>query len=67
LNYEAKINKNGSTRSKLDLTKLKAVAMELPQDSVLREIIISENDTTDIPTFLSRLPIWLRLLRRTKN
>jgi hypothetical protein len=67
LNYEAKINENGNTTNKLDLTKVKAIAMELPQDSAFREIINSEKDTIDIPTFLSRLPIWLQLLRRPKN
>ena len=67
MNYEAKINENCNTTTKLDLTKLKAIAMELPQDSAFREILLSENDTIDIATFLSRLPLWLQLLRRTKN
>lgn len=67
MDYEAKITENGNTRNKIDLTKLKVCAMELPQGSALREILLSESDTIDIATFLSRLPIWLQLLRRIKN
>jgi hypothetical protein len=55
---------NSVSRTKVDMTRLKAFAMEkLPQDWPLREILLSESNDLDISTFLARLPVYLKLAR----
>lgn len=55
---------NSVSRTKVDMTKLKAfAAKELLQTSLLRQILLLESDTLEISAFLSRLPIWLQLLK----
>jgi hypothetical protein len=50
----------------IDLRRLKAFALELP-DSALRDVIVSEaNDYMNAAEFLLKLPIYLKLLRRIK-
>ena len=45
----------------IDISKLRAFASNLP-DCSLREVLITEaSDEIEIPIFLARLPIWLRL------
>lgn len=48
--------------SEVDLRGLKRFASEsLPVDSVLRGILVGEDDKITADTFLARLPVWLRL------
>ena len=54
---------NSVSRTKVDMTRLKAFAMELPQDWPLREILLSESNDLDMSTFLARLPVYLKLAR----
>jgi hypothetical protein len=49
-------------KTKINITKLKNFAYtQLPQDSILREILLLESTEIDTSTFLARLPIWLQL------
>jgi hypothetical protein len=48
--------------SEVDLRGLKRFASEsLPVDSVLRGILVGEDDKITADTFLARLSVWLRL------
>jgi hypothetical protein len=61
--YTAEIQvDNNLSRRKVNLTDLKAFASEkLHQDWPLRQILLDESQELDIPTFLARLPVYLRL------
>lgn len=49
---------------KVNIQKLKSFALEELPECPLREILLAESsDEIDIPTFLARLPIWLRLAK----
>jgi hypothetical protein len=48
----------------VNLIKLKQLATEhLSTTSVLRQILVAENDYITVTAFLERLPVWQRLLR----
>lgn len=50
------------SKLKIDIRKLKNFAIsQLPKDWALRDILLGENDTVDVSTFLARLPVWLQL------
>jgi hypothetical protein len=52
----------------VNIKKLKEFAIhKLPKNSVLRDILISEEDELDINIFLARLPVWLKLSRFLKD
>ena len=49
---------------KVNIQRLKKFALDELSDCPLREILLAESsDDVDIPTFLARLPIWLRLAK----
>jgi len=51
-------------KATIRIRKLKEFAFNhLPKDSMLRDIILSEEDEISVSTFLARLPIWLKLLK----
>ena len=53
------------SQPKVDIQRLKNFAFkEIPRDNLLREILLSERDELEIIEFVSRIDIWLRLLRR---
>ena len=44
---------------------LKKFAMkELPDNSVLRESILAEDDTITPGDYLAKIPIWLKMVKR---
>jgi len=48
----------------LDIKPLKQFALNnLPPNSVLRAILVSQNDSIDCETFLIELSMWLRLVK----
>jgi len=50
--------------AKLDMRRLKDFAMRnLPEDSKLRILILSEKDELDAKEFIAKLGIWLKLLK----
>jgi len=52
-------------RSKADLRPLKDYARnELPTDSILRAVIVTEPDELDPEVFLRKVPLWTKLLKR---
>jgi len=52
-------------RFKADLRPLKDYARnELPTDSILRAVIVTEPDELDPEVFLRKVPLWTKLLRR---
>jgi len=49
-------------KTKIRIRKLKDFAStELPRNWALREVLLTESEEISIPTFLSRLPVWLQL------
>lgn len=49
--------------NRLDIRRLKDFAMRnLPEDSKLRTLILSERDELSIEEFLVKMGVWLRLL-----
>jgi len=49
---------------RVNIQKLKNFALEELPDCPLREILLAESSNeVDIPTFLARMPIWLRLAK----
>jgi len=58
------------SKVKVNITRLKNFALsQLPNDWVLREILLTESQEIDVSTFLARLPVWLQLstLKRGDN
>jgi len=56
------------SKGKVNISKLKKFVLEnFPMDSVILQALLTEDDELDIPTFLARLPIYLKLskLRRS--
>jgi len=52
------------TKTKVDIRKLKNFAFtQLSKPSVLREILLSEEDELDVHVFVARSLVWLRLSR----
>jgi hypothetical protein len=52
------------TKHMLDIKPLKRFALEnLPPNSALRAILISEPDFVSVEEFLMKLGIWLKLVR----
>jgi hypothetical protein len=50
---------------KVHTQRLKDFAFkEIPRDNVLRELLLGERDELEITEFISKIDIWLRLLRR---
>ena len=50
-------------RNNINIKSLKEFAVkELPVDSPLREVLISEPDIVEVNEFLAKLPIYLRLV-----
>jgi len=56
-------NENSPRRRVIEIRKLKDFALKLPPNSILREILLLEDDELDVHTFLARMPIWLKLIR----
>jgi hypothetical protein len=67
--YEASIKNNRLTcEQQVCLKPLKAyVTQQVPTDWPLRRVLLEENDSLDISIFLSRLPLYLRLIRMGGN
>ena len=56
-----------SQTATIRIARLKQVASDnLPKDSPLREVLLVDNDQLQVNDFLSRIPLWLRLLRRVR-
>jgi hypothetical protein len=54
--------------TKIDIKRLKEFAFsQIPSDWPLREILMSESDELDAPTFLARLPVYLKLLKMRRS
>jgi len=54
--------------SKIKTKRLKEFARQkFPRDSVLREILLSEEDEMEVSTFIARLPVWLKLCNFLKE
>jgi len=50
--------------TKIDIKKLKHFAYcSVPGSRPLYQIMLLEEDTMEIEVFLSRLPLWLKLIR----
>jgi len=53
---------------KISISKLKKSVLEnFPKDWIIREVLLSENDELDVPTFLARLPIYLKLTQLKRD
>ena len=50
-------------KHKVNIKGVKAFALDLPKNSRLRDLILSENDEMDVQEFLSKMDLWLKLLR----
>ncbi|MEM3465388.1 MAG: hypothetical protein QXO75_07840 [Nitrososphaerota archaeon] len=51
------------TSAKLDMRRLKDFAIRnLPEDSKLRILILSEKDELDAKEFVAKVSVWLKLL-----
>ena len=52
------------SKGKVNISKLKKFILEnFPKDSVILQVLLSEDDELDIHTFLARLPVYLKLRR----
>jgi len=57
-------NRRKPLPEKINIRKIKDFAFsQLPKNSTLRDIILSEEDEIQVSIFLARLPIWLKLLK----
>ncbi|MEM3421037.1 MAG: hypothetical protein QW835_02550 [Candidatus Hadarchaeum sp.] len=54
----------GDGAQKVSLAPLKQFAASLPVSSLLREILLSDDDEVEAREFLGRVQVWLQLLRR---
>jgi len=45
----------------VDVRRLKDFASQLPKDSALRELLLTERDELEVCDFLSKMSVWLRL------
>lgn len=55
-------------KTKISIRKLKDFAFtQLPRDSALREILLSEDDELDRITFIERMNVWLRLCKSKRR
>jgi hypothetical protein len=62
-----KVDSPDSKIKKVDLRPLRVFASEKLPDSALRDAILSQTqDSVSVETFLTILPIYLRLMRRIK-
>lgn len=53
------------TKTKLNIRRLRDFAFsEIPKEWILREILLSEHDELDVPEFIAKAGIWLKLARR---
>ena len=50
-------------RRKVNIRGLKAFVLKLPKNSRLRDLILAEDDEIDVQEFLSKMDLWLKLLR----
>lgn len=50
-----------------DLRALKQFVSELSPDSVLRRVVLSEEDEIDAQTFLRKVPVWTSIFRKEKK
>ena len=54
-----------NSKGKVSIVSLKRfVKKELPEDSLLRESILAEDNTIFPADYLAKVPIWLKMLRR---
>jgi len=54
-----------NSKGKVSIVGLKKfVKKELPENSVLRESILAEEDTITPEDYLAKIPIWLKMLTR---
>jgi hypothetical protein len=57
-----------SLRPRADLKALKEfVSEELPPNSILRRVVLSEEDEIDAQTFLRKVPVWTSIFRKEKK
>jgi hypothetical protein len=55
-------------RRSLNIVQLKRfVRSNLAEDSVLRQVIEADPDSLQVPEFVSRLSLWLRLLDKIES
>ena len=67
-NLSDSFRQSQQNREVVDITALKILVSEkFPNDSTLREIITEDRDCLKTDDFLSKMEIWLKLLRRIKN
>jgi hypothetical protein len=48
----------------VDIRRVKEFASTLPNDSVLREVLLAQKDVLETSAFLSKIEDWLTLARR---
>lgn len=57
-----------TSRKRIDLGRLKTFVIEkLPPDSIVRAIILEEGDSLTAQEFVTKVEVWLKLLRRDKS
>ena len=55
---------NSRVERSVDIRPLRAFALEkLPKDLMLRDFLLTEPDELPVEEFLSRLSVWIRLLK----
>jgi hypothetical protein len=52
---------------RVDVRRLKDFALGLPRGSVLRDLLLSEDDELGVHDFLAKMDLWLKLLSRESS
>jgi hypothetical protein len=51
----------------VDVRRLKDFALRLPRGSVLRDLLLTEDDELGVHDFLAKMDLWLKLLNRESS
>ncbi len=51
----------------IDIKRLKSFVLNLPRDTILRDLIMEEQDKLSPAEFCYKLEIWLRLFRQLRS
>ena len=53
-----------SRNTKVNIERLKTFALDLPKGSMLRDLLLTEDDEMDVDEFIAKMDVWLKLVSR---
>ena len=64
---EKKTNQGNETKYVNIRTLKELVSKELPSSSITRRIILEENDSITVTSFLEKLKVWLKIVKEERQ